>query len=364
LLPALSERGYELVVVTSQSSPDLPDNARYKGVPVYRFPFWKADKNIDELMKIRQRIISLKRAFAPDLIHRNAVSGGDFFLLTTAHAHPAPLLVTLHGAWPNQADTLVRRTLRAADWVVGVSAAILEQGRQLEPEIIPRSSIICNALDEPALLPEPLPIQAPRLLCLGRLAAVKGFDLALLALTSIVDRFPSVRLIVAGDGPERTKLREQVVKFGLSEIVQFIGWVAPDVVPALMNTATVVVMPSRWESLPLVALEGALMARPVVGTRVGGLPEVVLHQQTGLLVEEEDSQALAEAIAFLLQHPETATRMGQAARSRVLDIFSLQRHVDAYEALYRKLVTDWRERNSTGTDQGELAINESLRGVT
>src|SRR5256885_396578 len=69
LLPALRERGHEVVVVTSQNSTDRPDEECYKGIPVYRFPFWKACNNIDELMKVRQRLAFLKRAFAPDLIH-------------------------------------------------------------------------------------------------------------------------------------------------------------------------------------------------------------------------------------------------------------------------------------------------------
>jgi len=91
-----------------------------------------------------------------------------------------------------------------------------------------------------------------------------------------------------------------------------------------------------------VALEAALMARPVVATRVGGLLEVVVHQQTGLLVEQEDSHGLAEAIASLLDHPETATEMGQAARQRAQKVFSWKQCVDAYDALYQKLITEAR----------------------
>jgi glycogen(starch) synthase len=79
------------------------------------------------------------------------------------------------------------------------------------------------------------------------------------------------------------------------------------------------------------------MARPIVATRVGGLPEVVVHGETGLLVESENSDALAEAILFLLNHPDTARKLGGAARDRAQIVFNWERHVDAYDALYQKL---------------------------
>jgi glycogen(starch) synthase len=176
------------------------------------------------------------------------------------------------------------------------------------------------------------------LLCLGRLTIQKGFDLAVQALKVIIDHYPNVRLVIAGDGPERHNLEHLVIELGLERVVDFVGWVAPERVPALINTATVVIMPSRWEGLPLVALEAALMARPLIATPVEGLLEVVVHQQTGLLIEKEDSKALAEAVVFLLSEHEVATAMGQAARRRVQQVFSFKNCVEAYDAVYRRLI--------------------------
>jgi glycogen(starch) synthase len=151
-------------------------------------------------------------------------------------------------------------------------------------------------------------------------------------------QFPRARLIVAGDGPEKAPLLKQAADAGLKAAVDFVGWVAPANVPALINTATMVVMPSRSEALPLVALQAAQMARPVVAARVGGLPEVVVDRQTGLLVEKGDSEALSRAMSYLLRHPQTAARMGDAARERVKKKFDWNRHVKAYDRLYKKLV--------------------------
>lgn len=340
LLPALQARGYEYAVAAPKPHPDLPDEETYKGIPVHRFLFWNNlhHDSIDHVAETRQKVIRLKRSFAPSLIHLNHVGFSDFFHLITAKAHASPSLVTLHGEWPDKANTTVGHTLRTADWIVGCSAAILKKGRSLAPEILTRSSVIYNSIESPTLDPAALPFNPPRLLCLGRLSVEKGFDLAMSAFASIVGRFPQARLIVAGDGPERARLQRQILDSRLTDSVDFIGWVKPDNVPALINTATMVIMPSRLDSFPLVALQAGILARPVVATRVGGLPEIVLHHETGMLVEKENSQGLADAICFLLENSAAAVQMGQAARTRVQTLFDWERHVDAYDALYRQLV--------------------------
>jgi len=343
LLQSLRERGHEFLVVTRQDSPDLSAEDCYKGIRISRFPFWPVltDRTaIDRLPAVRQQVVEIKRSFAPDLIHLHGLGLTNvFFHLSTSNAYPARLLVTLINELPNrtaEADSL-KRVLRSADWVTGKATTVLDQARWKEPEITSRSSVIPNGIDQLLVPPEPLPFTFPRLLCLGRLVQQKGFDLALAALASLSERFPHVRMTIAGDGPERSQLERQIAEWHLEERVDLAGWVAPDNVPALLNTATIVLMPSRWEGLPSVALQAGMMARPVIATPVGGLSEVIVHQRTGLLVAPEDHIELAEAIASLLEEPPLAAQMGQAARRRVQKVFSWQRCVDAYDTLYRKL---------------------------
>jgi glycogen(starch) synthase len=345
LLPALRERGYEFAVVAARDLTDLPEEDRFRGIPVYRFPFSTAltNNDLDQLIAIRRQITKLKRSFAPNLVHVNSFSPGVLFHLDTASACPVPLLFTLHGDTYKQAverNSLLDKTLRKAALVTACSAAAMERSRQAVGDLVFRSSVIYNGIEVPPLAPEPLPFHPSRLLCLGRLAPEKRFHLALTALSLLSKRYPNVRLVIAGDGPTRTELERQTVELGLTNVVEFAGWIAPEKVPALINTATAVVMPSRKEGLPLVALEAALMARPIVATRVGGMPEVVVHQQTGLLVEPENSAELAEAIAYLLDRPEIATRMGQSGRQRTQEVFSWKRCVDSYDAVYRQLITN------------------------
>jgi glycogen(starch) synthase len=108
----------------------------------------------------------------------------------------------------------------------------------------------------------------------------------------------------------------------------------------VLNQATFVLMPSRWEeTFGLVALEAALLGRPVIATRVGALPEVVQDGETGLIVPRDDAAGVAAAIAALLEDPARTQRMGHAARERALRVFGLRPSLDAYEALYRRFAT-------------------------
>jgi glycosyltransferase involved in cell wall biosynthesis len=343
LLRALQEHGYNFTVVTSHSNLDLPDRADHEGARILRFPFRMAfeTRDADLFIELRRRIALLKQTYQPDLIHINAVSPSVLFHLQTADSWPAPVLVTLHSeVLAKQTDgltSLAGRLLRSADRINSVSTAVLAQAQRLVPGIISRSSVIHNGLQEPSVAPTVLPFAPARLLCLGRLIHKKGFDIALQALSLIRPHFANVRLVIAGDGVERKQLEQQIDKLELSGQVDCLGWVAPDKIPALINSATVVLMPSRFEGLPLVAVQAAMAARPIVATRVGGIPEVVVHQETGLLVESENASALAAAVTFLLANPEIAVEMGYSGRRRAQEVFSWEQCVASYKDLYWQL---------------------------
>ena len=349
LLCALRDRGHDVVVVTRQDSLDLPCESEYQGIPVYRYPFpWAAFSNgkMDTLIEVRDQVTRLRCFFRPELVHVNSL--GPSFLLYDHRrdATSVPSLVTLHttpqsifSERVNSGDGFFTKALRSATWVNCVSTAVLDQARRLVPEITSRSSVIYNGVELPNLAAEPLPFDPPCLLCLGRLIPDKGFDLAIAAFAAISDRFPQLRLMIAGDGPARLSLEMQVAALGIARSVDFLGWVAPEKVAELINLATILVMPSHREGLPTVALEAALMARPVVSTRVGGIPEVVLHQKTGWLVPPGDENALTEALLLLLHEPRIAIALGEAAQMRAQAIFDFEDYVDAYENLYSRLIS-------------------------
>jgi glycogen(starch) synthase len=342
LIRALRPRGVEFAVVTSHAWQRLPDRASFHGVPVYRFPFRAALErgDLDLLFGLRRTVQELERELSPDLVHVNCVAASVLFYLDARNRIAPALFTVQQQLLPHQLDgrgTLLGRALRAADWVTAVSAGALAGVRRLVPDIERRSSLVYNGVERPAEDPAPLAVDSPCVLCLGRLVPAKGFDLALEAFARVCGRFPRVTLKIAGDGSERDRLEEQTRRLGLRERVEFLGWIAPADVPGVINRACVVLMPSRLEGLPVVGVQAALMGRPIVAARVGGLPEVVVHGETGLVVEAEDAPGLAEALAFVLANPAVAATWGQAARRRALEVFDWPRLVDAYEDLYRQL---------------------------
>jgi glycogen(starch) synthase len=345
-LPALQKRNHEFMIITSQSELVPAGETRYGNIPVYRFPFWHAlaKRNLSQVVKIKQQIAALKRSFKPDLVHLHYPGHIAYFHVSTGGAQPSPTLLSIHTPFPfarGGPDTLFGQTVSSAAWVTAVSKATLSDTIDIVPEIRSRSSVIYNGLPPPELSPEMLPFGSPQILYVGRLAPEKGVDVAVSAFATIFNRFPHARFKIAGDGPARSELENQVARLGLTDAVEFTGWIHPEKIPALINKCTLVVVPSRYrEPFGLIAVEAAQMGRPVVAARTGGLRETVAHQRTGLLFESEDTAALAEEIAFLLNHPDKAMQMGQAGRCRALKIFSLEKFVDAYDKLYLRLTKE------------------------
>ncbi len=342
LLLALRDRGWELAVVTRLDDVGLPRESAFAGVPVYRLPFYQAlkERDFEAIRRLTREVRHLKRVFGPSLVHISSLGPSILFHVETDDAHPPPLIVTVHELKYSQAvraDTVLGRILRTARWISCVSEALLSELLHGLPELGNRSSVIHNGIEEPVLPPRPLPFDPACVLCIGRIANSKGFDLALAAFASVVRSHPDARLIIAGDGPARMELARSVAALGLAGRVTFVGWVPPECVNSALNEATVVVIPSRRENCSMVALEAGMMARPVVATRVGGLPEIIVDQVTGLLVPPESPDAIAKSISSLLDDPEWAGEMGRAARTRSLEAFSWQSCLDAYD----RLLSQW-----------------------
>ncbi len=168
----------------------------------------------------------------------------------------------------------------------------------------------------------------------GRLAKYKGQEVLLNACR--LDRQGSYRLVLVGDGPMRPALEASAARLGLAGRVIFAG--ALDNVAPFLALADCVALASTEEGLPASLLEAMAMARPVVATAVGGVPEVIEDGVTGRLVPPANPAELGQAIAAILADPVRAHAMGRAARDRVDQAHSVDRMVRDTEAMYETLV--------------------------
>jgi glycosyltransferase involved in cell wall biosynthesis len=149
---------------------------------------------------------------------------------------------------------------------------------------------------------------------------------------------PDAQLLLAGQGDRRPALEAQAAAAGISHAVTFLGFVSD--VRVVLAAADVFAMPSLSEGLGVAALEAMAMARPVVATDAGGLPESVIHGETGLLVPAGDADALAEALMALLSDRQRARAMGEAGRQRALAHFDCAPIVDRVIALYHEVLSE------------------------
>jgi glycosyltransferase involved in cell wall biosynthesis len=211
---------------------------------------------------------------------------------------------------------------RLADVVFAPSAATAaEIRRDYDVERVGVLPNVTGGLAEPGGAAEIDEEPRGYLLFVGRLRIRKGVEVLLAALATLRQRFPGVRLLVAGDGEHREALEAKAGALGLGTAVAFLGRADAARVRGLLNGARALVVPSTYEGMPLVVLEAMAAGLPVVGSRVSGIPEVVVDGETGWLVPPEDPAALAAALAAALVNPAEASRRGEAGRRRAAERF-------------------------------------------
>jgi len=169
-------------------------------------------------------------------------------------------------------------------------------------------------------------------LFVGRLHHQKGPDVFMEAAKRLCPQRQRLHFVFVGDGPLAARLQRQANEANLSRQVHFLN--RRDDLPDLMADANLLVLPSRWEGMPNVVLEAMAAGKPVVGSSVGGTPEAVVDGETGLLVPPDDPQALADAVARILDDRELEEAMGRAGRRRVEAEFSIPLMVRRNEELY------------------------------
>ena len=171
---------------------------------------------------------------------------------------------------------------------------------------------------------------------IGRMTGIKRTDDVLLAFKRLRARGVDARLCMVGDGPDRAAIERRAHDLGIVRDTLFLGY--QESVAPFYAAFDAFILPSANEGTPVTAIEALAAGRPVVATRVGGVPDVVRDGEDGFLVEAGDVEALAERLASLAADPGLRERMGAAGRGRVLPRYAVARLVDDVDRLYRSLL--------------------------
>jgi glycosyltransferase involved in cell wall biosynthesis len=346
LARAQAARGDAVEIVVTGPRGELPADDTWNGIAVHRLDFRAAleEKNIEKILSVRNRMKKLREAIRPDVTHVHLWGPGAALHMQTNQTAPSPWVVTVHAPVPKAAHGSadnVGNILRTASAV----AAVSDYSRQnilTHTGTASRVRLIYNAIRMPNRSFGALPWEPPLLLCMGRMVPEKGFDVAVEAFARVHGQIPEARLVITGDGPERVSLECRAEALGVADRTEFPGWVAADQLPNVLDRSTIVLVPSRGgvELFGLVAAEAALAGRPVVAARTGGLSEVVLDGQTGIVIPVDDVKAMADAITQLLRDRELATRLGSNAAESARSRFGMERFIASYDDLYREVLKD------------------------
>jgi glycosyltransferase involved in cell wall biosynthesis len=345
LLPALVP-GFDVAVAAHGDGP-LREAAAREGV---RFlPLRHVRRAISPVRDLAGllELVRLMRRERPDIVHASRSKAGVLGRLAASLARVPIRIFTVHG-WAFTAHSgIVGRLYRWADRLarplttVTVCVAEHERATGLAAGTCSeaRTVVIPNAIDAAAAPRARGDRTTPLLVAVGRLKAPKDFRTLLHALAALPPE--AGELLVVGDGPDRPRIEAEIQSLGLHDRVRLAGQRSD--VPELLAAADVFVLSSASEGMPISVLEAMAAGLPVVASRVGGVPELVIDGETGLLVAPGDAYELAEALRRLFADAGLRQRLGDAGHVRVRERFDValfrRAHVELYsrELARRKL---------------------------
>jgi len=335
--------GHEVTFVVDRDAARAPGPARE--IVLYPFPTEMRDvrrlgRFARKLPRAAARLASAMRGGRPDVVSVHCMRRFAPYVAFLRRVTGVPQVLNLQeGALPPDVPQnvgLFRRLVGAADAVAACSEEAAEYARRHGGAR--RVAVVPNGYDPAEFRPgPPYPHPRPYVLGLGRLESQKGFD----TLVAAVDRIGAdVDVLLAGDGSERLRLESLARERGVAARVRFVGATDRSTTLALLRGAVVVACPSRFEGLPLVCIEALAAERPLVASAVNGIPEIVRHGETGLLVPADDPVALASALVRMLRAPDEAARFAARGRALVEQRYAWPVITPAYLALCADVARD------------------------
>jgi teichuronic acid biosynthesis glycosyltransferase TuaC len=295
-----------------------PGKTEFEGIEVYRPRFMRIPgkravplQGFSMYLALRGLFERLKETFGFDLIHAHTICTDGFAAARLGRRVGVPVVCTIHGSdinvYPHRTKftrVVTQQAIRSVDALITVSAALKERTLALET---PKREIrvIPNGVDLQQFAPRDtslsrselgLPQDKRIIVYASRLAKAKGLSFLLAAFKMVLERESECLLVLVGDGHYRQPLVREAAEMGLQDDVVFAGHRPHAEVVKWMNAGNLVVLPSLTEGAPLQVYEALACGKPLIASRVGGIPEIIISDDYGLLVPPANSEALAEAL--------------------------------------------------------------------
>jgi glycosyltransferase involved in cell wall biosynthesis len=338
----------DVLVVTTNPAARRTTRDEVRGLPVVRLAPWLTLSNtpVSPLWPLQLRRLFDRHGVDLVSVHSPVPYLADVTVAVAGRRRP--VVLTYHSGslakGSGGVDTVLRgyekhvlpRVFAAADALVAVSPTSLAAR-------VPGSRVISPGVDTDVFTPRARAAGPPTVLYVGRIersSAWKGIGVLVRAFATIAERLPSARLELVGDGDAVDGFRRTAAALGIADRVGFRGVLSGAELVAAYRRARVVVLPSltEAESFGMVLAEAMSCGRPVVGSRVGGIPRVVTHGHDGLLVPPGDAAALSEACLAVLTDADLAERLGRAGRATAVSRFAWSERMPAYLDLFRDLL--------------------------
>jgi len=293
------------------------------------------------------RLVAILRRLRPVILHSHMVHANLLARIVKLFWRGPKVVCTIHSG--NECGWFRQLAYRATDAIPELTSTVSRAMgiRYVQSRAVSSSKmrVLPNGVDTARFCPDLQARTATRTslrldsqftwLAVGRFELPKDYPNMLRAFSQL--RHPNTVLLIAGVGPLQAKAESLIQELGIGDRVRLLGLRSD--IPELMNAADAYVMSSQWEGLPMVLLEAAATGLLIVSTRVGGTGEVVLDGKTGVLVDPQDSGALAAGMEYLMDiDGGQSLEMRQAAREHILENYSLDAIVTLWESIYRNLL--------------------------
>jgi len=298
----LAKRGHEIHAITSHDE-GLPNFDKENGFYIHRIA-WPKIRIIGVFLFWLQIFLKI-RTIKPDIVQVQAISIGIPAFLAKKILK-IPYIVWGRGSDVYLPGRFMRITSKPILYDADAVLALTEDMRQKMKGIVDREIfVVPNGINLEQFTGGSSPIAkengVKNILFVGRLHPVKGVQYLIRAMVNVLEEIPDARLILVGDGEERGNLEALSVQLGVQKSVQFVGVVPHEKVHTYMQHADAFVLPSLSEGFPGVILEAMACGLPVIATRVGGIPDIIIPDYNGYLIEVKDTENLANKIILLLQ---------------------------------------------------------------